>query len=433
MGLELAENQKVVKAIKPVNTYTGEPIRVLKKSSGDRVAVPTTFDWPDKGIDFYQNITKNENIYVMFPNNLVMEVPYIELEDTEKGIFVVFRYKGLTTTVNSDAKLEVTEKFFNHLLLDEFYKYARNYNTVIKKRFIDGNADRDDIAKEFEKGFSNDHADTVINDLKMILKSHRFYTDYKFISQNEFGDADSVIVRELGLMFYVGEQTELTYPNEKPGDVINSGVSITIRNSKNPHKKYYANILGNVVTIPVKRDGKEDGITIVKTFKGSERVLTYDLEEAESLGIYSNYEDAEINHDRESRLKIAEYETKMAMSENSVRASELKLELEKLNMEHTTLRHEYDKAKLEWETNKMRLEKEKKEAEEKMENIRREKEKEILELERRASEEKLKQEMLKAELQREKSDNEKTISLYKTVATVVTGVLTIVGAIWKFF
>jgi len=429
----LPENMKKVRPGRPINKYTGEPVAVLRRDDSYTVAKPSKFEIYDVGINYYHNIGEEYNLYVKYSNGIVIPIEYVEMEDTgNRGIFMTTRFAGITKRCRPASENETVDAFVKALLKDEFLKHFPEFNDVIVDEFVTGK-EKDLTRIENLSFVKNTRNMDAIKELQKLLKMWQYYTQYHFLDHTEFGDADVLYYKNQNVIFYSGEGKDIPFPHEKDYDTIESGVAITIRNSKNPHKTYYANVLGNVVSIPVKRDGHEDGVTIVKTFKGQEKVLRYDLDELESIGIYQNFEDAEANIDKESRVKIAELEMKQSVSENSFKSSEIKLELERMNIEHTMLKQTYEHDRLEWEAKKMQLEKEKKEIEKELDELKHKKEMELLIMEKENAELKSKQELMKQDHQREKMENEKTISLYKTVATVITATLTVLGAIWKFF
>jgi len=370
----------------------------------------------DKSTVYFQNIDPELKSYVKFKNGITIPIRYIPANH-ERGFFICTSYQSLKE-VKEDA---VIEEFGNSL--EKRKLFDTEEIKVVTSRFtdVDGGAGARSFLSDHQSSFS----DRLI-DFKKFLRSVDYYREYSFVSLSEVQGENFFVLENQQAMIILNDPT-LPYPTSDDFDKVNSGVAITIRDSKNPTKCYYTNILGSVVSIPVKRDNKKaDGITVVKTFKGQDEVTEYSLEQASEIGIFENYVDAENNCDIQQRIDLLKSEAAlkgidqdMLKKEVDLRVAEIKAEMEEEKRNH--------------ELEKMRLEKDLKEKDAELSRA-----KELHEILMRkyeiASEElKRKTEEKKFEATSAKSYSDATSSAWKTIGAVVAGVVTVAMAVMKFF
>jgi len=381
---------------------------IIKKNVGQQTPYPSANDKKDFSLVFFHNMDVDTDVYVKYRNGITYKIRHMDIDMDYQGVYVMEEYGYAPSDIKDNALLR--DSIYNSAELNEYFE-----DPDILKKVIELHTKPYNQAEIDDSGTNGLYLDPLHRDFKEYRYATKNLRLYKFVDIKEFSTVNHIMLEDYNIMISVGDY-EAPFPSEPVHDSLKNGFSITIRNSKNPLKVYYANVCGEVVSIPVKNDNKaEDGIIISKYVMGKEVVNTYALEDAEALGIFENEDDAIVGGDKTLQLKMKELdtkekelETKMKGFDRSEASDELKLKLEQLNAEI-----EEKNMKLREQQNE--LEREKLEHEREMMKIKEE-------LER-----------IKARTTETKSNNESTASWWKAAAAIVAGAATIVGAIWKFF
>lgn len=397
--------------------------RLVRKKLGQKTIYPTQSEAPDVSTTLFHNIGSNVILYTKFKSGVILPMRYMEVDTDEKGIFVVDRYPNIYN-YTEELSIEIRDSLRASKLITDGYGDINNGSSALIESVTSSRISdvRDDIIDQLSR--SIDQSDIDFRDMLINCPDLR---QYNFISVEEFNNDTHIMLEDYNIMISLNDRTT-PYPIGYEYDSVKSGIAITIHNSINPTKVYYAKLLGKIIKIPVKNDNKrDDGVIITNNIMSVEEELeTYDLSDLESLGIYENIEDAEHSGDAELQLKLKELDFKSKDLLSKDKSNEAKKELEELKHTREQEQHTYDKFKAEQELNKL-------ERERKIEELKIRYEKEKLLHEKEVNELKKEVEQIKANATTIKSSHDAIGSTWKMIGGIVTGLAAIIGVVWKLF
>jgi hypothetical protein len=428
---------RVVKTERIREQATGRVRLVFRSALGRAETYPNATHFSDRELVLFHNISPDVYVWARHPNGLVTSVRYMEVDTTERGVYFLNRFPTLgeddRDTVIRNKTLKELQKY---VYADEAYKMLDGAADAITNKIF---GIEEEKVERFAEGCRR-RPGPEYRELVTILRDWNEFQGYTYVPQDNFNETNHVFVPEEGIMLSIGDDIA-EYPDNKEEHILKSNISITIRNSNNPTRRYYANVFGKVISIPVTNTTLEpDGITITNTLNGMPVTEEFDLTQIEELGIYKNREDAEENANTEVRLKLAEHKAKEEGHVASKTNNETKLKIEEYNKEYARLKLEFEKERLGWEREKLELEAKRKEVEialakkeSELEELRREHDRDSMKHEKELMELRLRSEIEKGFTTRQKALDDRRSNTIKTYGAVITTALAIVGAIWKFF
>jgi len=454
----------------------GERRITLRDKRGSRRAQPSEDDFSDRELIVFQNISEDINVWARHPNGLVTHVRFMDVDTVTRGVYFMNRFPTLgQAEERSEAHRRTLKELKKYLYAEDIYRAVEGCQDAIVNKFFS----RDNVALEEHAERLRRNPSDLTRELLILLRDWGDFKDYNMIRQDEFDNAKHVFVPTEGIMLSVGDEIA-EYPEFKDTNELTNTITVKIRNSNNPLRRYYANVFGSVVSITVTNDDVEDGITIINTFGANKQEAKYPLSMMEELGIYTNADDAKENASTEVRLKLAELKVKEEGHSATRTTNHTKLEVERMNKEYAELKIKFEKEKLDWEREKVRIEEEKRRLEQELrdkeiqaeaakrefeqrlrdrerkeedrrkeqerrseevrrkleleyEELRREHERVGMEHERKLMEARLKVELEKSINAKRKAEEDRRANTFKTVGSIITGGLAILGAVWKFF